>query len=288
MYLCGCVLFFLLLQALKPNGTARSHRSGGHDKHSDSIVMKDLIYTFTGSYDFGSVKDTSQYKEGKIEGTINLPFNNGAVINAFEALIHKDHSLVLSRMNEFTNKHINRDVGGWLVSAILEIIRCDNTIGDKCLFYVKSDKQALTKDQLLKTDKFELEPFLVGILFFILVERQGKNQNGMATLDQLGQKKARKPRRFDSRIGQSMAENITVTEWHEDNYSINEETRQNKKASTEDSAEADVIEKTNQRQKSNDSKEKDGQTMINHQTNIIQNGDHNVNVTNNGTMNLKL
>lgn len=288
MYLCGCVFFFLLLQAVKPNETARSHRAGGHDKHSDSIVMKDLIYTFTGRNDFGTVKDTSQYKEGKTEGTVNLPFNDGAIINAFKALISKNHLLTLSRMKKFVSEHLNRDVSEWLVGAILDIISCDDTIANNCPFYVKSDGNELSKSQLLETNKFELEPFLVGILLFILTERRGKNQNGKATLNLLGEKKARKPRNFESKVGQSRAENIIVTEWHGDAHLVKEKTRQNKKASTEDSMEANVIKMQSQDSQNDNSKGEKKQTMINHQTNIVQNGDHNVNITNNGTMNLNL
>lgn len=288
MYLCGCVFFFLLLQAVKPNETARSHRAGGHDRHSDSIVMKDLIYTFTGSYNFGAVKDTSQYKEGKIEGTVNLPFNDGAIINAFEALISKNYLLTLSRMKKFVSKHLNREVSEWLVGAILDVISRDDTIANDCSFYVKSDGNDLSKSQLLETDKFELEPFLVGILFFILTERRGKNRNGRATLNLLGEKKARKPRNFESKVGQSRAENIVVTEWYEDAYLFKGKTNQNKKAPTEDSIEADVIKMRDQNSKNDSSNGEKKQTMINHQTNIVQNGDHNVNITNNGTMNLNL
>ena len=48
-YLCGGVLFFLLTQASLPDGTARDHKAGKKDEHSEPILMRDLIYAFTGS-----------------------------------------------------------------------------------------------------------------------------------------------------------------------------------------------------------------------------------------------
>lgn len=52
--------------------------------------------------------------------------------------------------------------------------------------------------------------------------------------------------------------------------------------------EANVIKMQSQDSQNDNSKGEKKQTMINHQTNIVQNGDHNVNITNNGTMNLNL
>ena len=62
-YLCGGVLFFLLTQATLPDGSARDHQSGVKDEHKEPILMTDLIYTFTGSRNYGAAKDTSKYKD---------------------------------------------------------------------------------------------------------------------------------------------------------------------------------------------------------------------------------
>lgn len=49
LYLCGGVFFFLLTRAALPKGTPRDHRAGVKDDHSDPILMKDLVYAFTGN-----------------------------------------------------------------------------------------------------------------------------------------------------------------------------------------------------------------------------------------------
>lgn len=282
MYLCGCVLFFLLLQSVKPNGNARSHISGNHDDHSDPIVMNELIRTFTGDNYSISAKDTSQYKEGKTEGTVNLPFKDCVKISVFQKLVDNNYSLALDRMKAFIDKHFDRQTSEWFVGAVLEVIQKDDSIRDSQKFYVMENGEALTKGQLLKNKSFELEPFLVGILLFVLTQRCGENKKGVATLNILGRKENRKPRVFSSDIGQMMAKEITVSDWVKDE-SLNGV--QNKKASSDESEKADIIEPQKCDERSNAEK---NQTVINHQTNVVQNGDHNINVTNNGTINMNL
>ena len=164
----------------------------------------------------------------------------------------------------------------------MEVIQKDDSIRDSQKFYVMENGEALTKGQLLKNKSFELEPFLVGILLFVLTQRCGENKKGVATLNILGRKENRKPRVFSSDIGQMMAKEITVSDWVKDE-SLNGV--QNKKASSDESEKADIIEPQKCDERSNAEK---NQTVINHQTNVVQNGDHNINVTNNGTINMNL
>lgn len=117
-YLCGGVFFFLLLQAVLPNGTARDHRAGIKDEHKAPIVMSDLIYVFAGSKNYGAEKDTSYYRECNSEGSCNIPFNDIAVATAFDNTIKEKYSIALKRMTEFVNWHINYEMKSWLVSPI--------------------------------------------------------------------------------------------------------------------------------------------------------------------------
>ena len=274
MYLCGCVLFFLLLQSVKPNGNARSHISGNHDEHSDPIVMNELIRTFTGDDYSISAKDTSQYKDGKTEGTKNIPFNDCVKISVYQKLINNNYLLALDRMKVFIDKHFDRQTSEWFVGAVLEIIQKDDSISDSQKFYTMANGKAITKGQLLKNKSFELEPFLV------LSERRGENKKGVATLNILGKKENRKPRVFSSDIGQMTAKKITVSGWVKDWSS---DSAQNKKTSSDESEKVDIIEP-----QKHDERSRANQTVINHQTNVVQNGDHNINLTNNGTINMNL
>lgn len=78
----------MLMKETYPDGSAKDHLDGVKDKRKAPDVMSDLIYTFTGSQSFGSEKDTSNYRECKIEGTVNVPFNDEIHINSYEDTVN--------------------------------------------------------------------------------------------------------------------------------------------------------------------------------------------------------
>lgn len=210
-YLCGGVFFFLLLQAVLPNGSARDHRAGIKDEHKAPIVMSDLIYVYTGDHNYGAEKDTSYYRECNSEGSCNVPFNDIAVVTAFDNTIKEKYSIALSRMTEFVNWHINFEMKDWLVKALLEIIENDADITSTDKFYILSSGKPLHISDVKQATTFELQPFLLGILHYILSERREKNKNGKATLDTLGTKKTRKERRYNGNAGKTITRSIDVS-----------------------------------------------------------------------------
>lgn len=125
-YLCGGVLSSMLMKATYPDGSAKDHLDGVKDEYGAPEVMSDLIYTFTGSRSFGSEKDSSNYRECKIEGTVNVPFNDKTYINSYEDTVKFRYREALKRMCEFSHWHINPAMKEWLVKALLEIIENDD------------------------------------------------------------------------------------------------------------------------------------------------------------------
>ncbi len=168
-FLCGGVLFFMLMKATYPDGSARDHREGIKDEHKAPDVMSDLVYTFTGSRSYGSEKDTSNYRECKSEGTVNAPFNDESIISAYESTVKNQYAEALGRMQEFCRWHINPAMKEWLVRALLEVIEFDKGIKDSDSLYILDDGSCMDKATMKKTGDYELEPFLVGALYFILL-----------------------------------------------------------------------------------------------------------------------
>ena len=214
-YLCGGVFFFLLLQAVLPNGSARDHKAGIKDEHKAPLVMSDLIYVFTDSLNYGSEKDTSYYRECNSEGSCNIPFNDIAVATAFDNTIKEKYSIALSRMTEFVNWHINFEMKDWLVKALLEIIENDTDILETDRFYILNSGQPVQVSDIKKMTVFELQPFLLGVLHFVLLERRELNYKGKPTLDTLGIKKERKERKYNGNAGQTVLRNIEVSLYEE-------------------------------------------------------------------------
>ena len=62
-----------------------------------------------------------------------------------------------------------------------------------------------------ETSDYELEPFPVGILYYILRERSGKNDLGTDTLDYYGDKKPYKERVHKGNAGKRITRKLNVT-----------------------------------------------------------------------------
>ena len=210
-YLCGGVLFFLLTQASLPDGTARDHKAGKKDEHSEPILMRDLIYAFTGSQNYGAQKDTSKYKDCESEGSINIPFNDIAKCTSYDNIVRENYSVALSRMDEFVDWHFETDMKGWLVKAILEIIENDTDIDGSEQFFISEDGQPITKGEIRLKGNYDLSAFLVGTLHFIATKRREKNNLGVLTLEAIGEKKPRKPRRYTGNLGETITREIKVS-----------------------------------------------------------------------------
>lgn len=290
-FLCGGVLFFMLMKATFPDGSARDHRDGVKDEHKAPDVMSDLVYTFTGSRSYGSEKDTSNYRECKIEGTVNVPFNDESIAGAYDDTVRHRYSEALDRMCEFITWHINPAMKEWLVRALLEVVEYDPEIKEDDLFYAASNGSRVTKTDLHTSTDYELEPFLVGILHYLLMYRAGRNQEGQSTLDLYGSKKPYKERVHNGNAGQRITRQIVVKRYESKDdapISESEEDYQEEQPAAESFDDDYMFEKEDFQESETASDVEGGEnkiTVVQHQTNVIQNGENNFNLTNNGVMN---
>lgn len=210
-YLSGCVLYLLLREATLPDATARQHKDGIKDEHSNPTFMADLVYTFTGVQMKGVSTDTSNYREGKSEGTVNVPFNSPANISTYNNTVRNRYTDALDRMCDFVRWHLNLEMREWLVKACLDIIENDEDIADTDLFCVRSNGTFLSKADLRSESAFELQPFLIGVLHYILTHRADKNSLGVPTMAANSEKVKYKERQYKGNLGDNITRLITVT-----------------------------------------------------------------------------
>jgi len=201
-----------LLTSTVPKAKSGDRIKGISDDHSDLKVMHDLVCVFSGTDTIfcDAPKDTSKYKECLSEGSINVPFNDNALIATFDTSVRDEYSDALNRMLEFINKHINMKTVDWLVRALIEIIESDKLIEDSDEFYINRDGTPCTKKEIKERIKFDFGPFLLGVFHYVVTKRRDQNVNGQLTLDVLGEKKNRKPRKCSSNVGKSVKRDITV------------------------------------------------------------------------------
>lgn len=92
-YLCGGTLFFLLVQAKKPRVRAREREKGISDNLSDPAMMGGLIQAVTGdasyAYKDSLKKNTSQFRECRINGSVYIPFNDPITVNGYDEAVKK-------------------------------------------------------------------------------------------------------------------------------------------------------------------------------------------------------
>ncbi len=217
-FLSGCVLYLLLRKAALPDASPREHQDGIKDEHKNPIFMSDLVYIFTGVQTAGSSSDTSNYREGKIEGSINVPFNDMAYISAFDSTVTERYEEALARTCKFVKWHLNPEMRGWFVKACLDVIENDNEILDGDRFYVRGDGASITKAELRNETVFELQPFLLGVLHFILLHRADCNYLGVPTLDANSSKVKYKERQYNGHLGDAITRTITVNLYTKKDY----------------------------------------------------------------------
>lgn len=277
-YLCGGVLLLLLEQTKPGKGTARDHAKGIPEKHPNPDVLRDLIYVFTGSKDYSAKKDCSEYSNCLTEGSVNVPFNDAAIISAFNTTVLTNYSVALDRMKWFVDTRINEapDIRHWLVMALLDVIEHDE-MPDDTLFFCCEDGSTATKNDLMKADTLCFDSFLLGILHFILQYRSGKNENGQATLAAYAEKRGN-GRTYVGTLGDSINRTILLTRY-EPLVELSENL-QHDDIDIEEDVDAEYVNLDNSMPENKAADPQQNITIIQNQTNIEHNETNTFNIEN--------
>ncbi len=213
-YLCGGILFSLLLQARKTRTKARNRCNSGSDGLNDTDLMMGLVEIVTGDSfvpcqgkTFG--KATTQFKTCQEYGPTYIPFTESAVIDAFNDSLKKNNSGILVRMSEFINRFINEQRSEWFVKALFEVIQNDAEILPGTYFSISSDYE-VPKDEFDSITEVDLPIFLLSVLRFILNERPD-NTKGRPTFEAWHiQSGPKSPWKYNGHVGDSITRTITV------------------------------------------------------------------------------
>ena len=198
-YLCGGTLFFLLVQTKKPRTNAREREKGIKDHLTDPEMMEGLIHAITGHCTHangGSLKkDTSRFRECQINGSASIPINDQAVVSSFDYDIKNNYNIALLRMMKFAEDFLNPQKAAWLVRVLLDVIEQDSGIEEETPLYIQQNGESIPKSELHKVAPIKFQPFLTGVLHYILKYRPD-NISGQPTLDILGVKESGNERRL--------------------------------------------------------------------------------------------
>ena len=219
--LCGGTFFTLLLQARKQRTAARKNAIGEKDGLNDSDVLEGLIRVAFPDYISPAGRSlrthTSSYKACRLSANEYIPFDKEELIHTFDCEIKETFSSPLQRMCQFSSSFIDeKNMGSWLVRAILDTINRDSSITDE-IFYIAQNGHPMDKKHLLMAQNIELQPFLLGVWHFILLNR-ADNTAGAATIESWHDRPAvkRAKRKFNSDVGKNWGNNISVHTIHVD------------------------------------------------------------------------
>lgn len=294
-YLCGGTLFFLLVQAKKPRAKAREREKGISDGLKDPAMMEGLIQAITGNNTYAYAdslkKNTSQYRECRIDGSTYIPFNDPAIASGYDYAVTNSYNSVLYRMRKFTEDFLDPAKAAWLVRVLLDVIDQDTgKIGDDAHFCVQSDGSFLSKSDMMSAVRFEFQPFLVGIVHYILMNRSD-NISGQDTLDDWGTKASERSERKLKKDFQLGKNRTTVVDWYKpaenDNADGCSETT-GEPDTDADYIEAEVVDDESGAAEKIKKQECQSVTFIQQQTNVVQHGEKSVSLVNNGTININL
>lgn len=229
--LCGGTFFTLLLQTLKQRRKARDRYGGGSDGLSDHDVLIGLIRVAQPQYLEPAAstfaQNTSAYKSCSISAGTYLPFNEAAFTDSFDVQVKTNYPDALAAMSGFVEKFIDTDnmvKCERLIKALLELIETDASITNKDVFYVSIDGRALGKAAVCALTDIFLQPFLLGVWHFIIMNRQD-NTVGRSTFEQWHKAPGIKGQQwqFISHIGEGVTRCINVTALETGNNDIKQE-----------------------------------------------------------------
>lgn len=215
--LCGGTFFTLILEARTQRKSKRSQYVGDLDGLSQPETLAGLGRVVYPEYDPPKNKRTfstnaSAYRSCDNNGT-NLSFLFEQTVTVFDRRVKTDYQSALKAMFNFVDRFL--EVGTstikevWLLKALLELIDADRSIDDAQVFFSDKNGQGITKATLRSMNNFCLQPFLLGVWHFIIVNRLD-NKVGKVTFDLLCPPKGRAERRYEGKLGDSITREISV------------------------------------------------------------------------------
>ena len=186
-FLCGGVLFNLMTDVMSGRGNARAYQKGIKSTNTEKSMMMKLSEILCGSPNSDNSFNTqkSEYKTCEGEGGWTLPFNEQPSIAGYTSRVEHQYRKALEDMRDFVDEFITEGKMLWLVKATLDILSKDKTIDDDTKFFVLPCGRLLAKKDILMMEEIQIEPFLIGMWYFILKERHGQNTKGKWTLEKI-------------------------------------------------------------------------------------------------------
>ncbi|MEG1502356.1 MAG: hypothetical protein RR370_03095 [Synergistaceae bacterium] len=111
-------------------------------------------------------------------------FSDNDLHRAFDEDIKSSHSTALRMMAEFAQEFIDPNLWLQLVRCLIDMIDLDSEISDDTEFFITADSTATKSKCIPALDHFYIEPFLLGVWHYIIMNRSDDNEKGADTYKQ--------------------------------------------------------------------------------------------------------
>lgn len=269
-------------------------------------------------------KCASNFKKCEPGGGVYVPFTDPATISSFNSEVQRKSPDLLKRMSGFIEAYLNISKCEWLVRALIETLQKDEVVPEATLIAIDYD-HSVPVNELHTVRKLILQPFLISVINYVLQNCPDAESGKDTFLAWYSQSSARAEWKFksDNTVGDSISpieistvvptaiennvemescadeapapqiddeksDDDVITESLSAALSIFAEALEANKHQMAEQIRANKRKSTSQEQDaSSETQSATETTIIQHQTNIIQNGQKNVNMTNNGTITIK-
>ena len=186
-YLCGGTFLTQVLRVTERTTKPTDRLNGKKEDIRDQDVFRRLLSIY-GLADLpapaGDTQKTyaSDFKQCKDSKTAYTKFTDSDYRQKFDADVRSGKSKALYMVTEFVKECIDvKRNGTQLVRCILGMIKDDKTVKATDEFFIFPDGGSMSKQDILTTDNFFIEPFLLGVWHYIIMKRAEKNELGSDT-----------------------------------------------------------------------------------------------------------
>ena len=186
-YLCGGTFLAQILRARKSPELPAYYNKNKKESLSEQETFRRLIsiYHMAEFSSCSSLKTyTSQFKSCTNSLESFALFSDSDVKREFDSDVRSADSSALTMMSDFVHKFIDTEKYIQLVRCLLDMIENDSTIAPNTPLYILENTESVTKAEINNMQVFMIEPFLLGIWHYIIMNRSDSNEKGASTYRQ--------------------------------------------------------------------------------------------------------
>ena len=186
-YLCGGTFLAQILRARKSPELPAYYNKNKKESLSEQETFRRLIsiYHIAEFSSCSSLKTyTSQFKSCTNSLESFALFSDSDVKREFDSDVRSADSSALTMMSDFVQEFIDTEKYIQLVRCLLDMIENDSTIAPNTPLYILENTESVTKAEINNMQVFMIEPFLLGIWHYIIMNRSDSNEKGASTYRQ--------------------------------------------------------------------------------------------------------